>query len=66
MIEQILQNLLTSALCGGISIFFDNAGRLHCCFEKKLLFCMGEYTEYGFDQQRLIWYVVRQWDMVFI
>ena len=26
---------------------------------------MGEYAEYGFDQQRLIWYVCRLWDMVF-
>ena len=29
-------------------------------FEKtKLVFCVGEYAEYGFDQQRLIWYVCR-------
>ena len=34
-------------------------------FEKKLFFCVGEYAEYGFDQQRLIWYVCRLWDMVF-
>ena len=27
-------------------------------------FCVGEYAEYGFDQQR-IWYVCRLWDMVF-
>ena len=33
-------------------------------FEKKLFFCVGEYAEYGFDQQRLIWYVHRLWDMV--
>ena len=26
--------------------------------KKKLFFCVGEYTEYGFDQQRLIWYMV--------
>ena len=26
-------------------------------FEKKLFYCVGEYAEYGFDQQRLIWYV---------
>ena len=26
---------------------------------------MSEYAEYGFDQQRLIWYVCRLWDMVF-
>ena len=26
---------------------------------------MGEYAEYGFDQQSLIWYVCRLWDMVF-
>ena len=32
-------------------------------FEKKLFFCVGEYAEYWFDQQRLIWY--RLWDMVF-
>ena len=29
-------------------------------FEKKLFFCLGEYAEYGFDQQRLIWYDRRQ------
>ena len=23
---------------------------------------MGEYAEYGFDQQRLIWYVCRLWE----
>ena len=34
-------------------------------FEKKLFFCVGEYAEYGFDQQRLIWYVCRLWDMVY-
>ena len=34
-------------------------------FEKKLFFCVGEYAEYGFDQQRLIWYVCRLWDIVF-
>ena len=34
-------------------------------FEKTVFFCVGEYAEYGFDQQRLIWYVFRQWDMVF-
>ena len=32
-------------------------------FEKT--FCVGEYAEYGFDQQRLIWYVFRLCDMVF-
>ena len=26
-------------------------------FEKNWLFCVREYAEYGFDQQRLIWYV---------
>ena len=25
---------------------------------------MCEYTEYGFDQQRLLWYVFHLWDMV--
>ena len=34
-------------------------------FEKNCIFCVGEYAEYGFVQQRLIWYVCRQWDMVF-
>ena len=34
-------------------------------FEKKLFFCVSENAEYGFDQQRLIWYVCRLWDMVF-
>ena len=32
-------------------------------FEKT--FCVGEYAEYEFDQQRLIWYVFRLCDMVF-
>ena len=32
---------------------------------KKLFFCVGEYAEHGFDQQRLIWYVCRLWDMMF-
>ena len=32
---------------------------------KKLFFCVDEYAEYGFDQQRLIWYVCRLWDIVF-
>ena len=31
----------------------------------KTSFCVGEYVEYGFDQQRLICYVCRVWDMVF-
>ena len=31
--------------------------------EKNYFFCVGEYAEYGFDQQRLIWYVCRLWDM---
>ena len=39
-----------------------NTGRLVL---KKNCFCVGEYAEYGFDQQRLIWYVFRLWDMVF-
>ena len=26
---------------------------------------MSEYAEYGFDQQRLIWYVFRLWDLLF-
>ena len=33
--------------------------------KKKLFFCVGEYAEYGLDQQRLIWYVCRLWAMVF-
>ena len=33
--------------------------------KKKLFFCVNEYAEYGFDQQRLIWHVCRLWDMVF-
>ena len=32
--------------------------------KNELFFCVGEYAEYGFDQQRLIWYVCRLWDMV--
>ena len=42
-------------------------GIKHCWkigFEKNFL-CVGEYTEYGFDQQTLIWFVCRLWDMVF-
>ena len=38
-------------------------GRL--VLKKTCFFCVGEYAEYGFDQQRLIWYVFRLWDMVF-
>ena len=34
-------------------------------FEGNCFFCVGEYAEYGFDQQRLIFYVCRLWDMVF-
>ena len=41
----------------------SNTGRL--VLKKNLFFCVGEYTEYGFDQQRLIWYVFRLWGMVF-
>ena len=33
--------------------------------KKNLFFCVGEYAECGFDQQRLIWYVFRLWDKVF-
>ena len=40
-----------------------DTGRL--VLKKKLFICVGEYTEYGFDQQRLIWYVFHLWDMVF-
>ena len=32
---------------------------------KKNCFSAWASTEYGFDQQRLIWYVCRLWDMVF-
>ena len=43
-------------------LVYPNYGRL---VSKKLFFCLGEYAEYGFDQQRLTWYVFRLWDMVF-
>ena len=33
--------------------------------KKAVFFCEGEYAEYGFDQQKLIWYVFHLWDMVF-
>ena len=33
-------------------------------FEKNCFFCVGELAEYGSDQQRLLWYVIRLWDMV--
>ena len=32
-----------------------DTGRL--VLTKKSFFCVGEYAEYGFDQQRLIWCV---------
>ena len=32
----------------------ENTGRL--VKKKHCFFCVGEYAEYGFDQQRLIWY----------
>ena len=32
---------------------------------KKLFLCVDKYAEYGFDQQRLMCYVCRLWDMVF-
>ena len=38
-------------------------GRL--VLKKTLFFCVGEYPEYGFDHQRLKWYVCRLWDIVF-
>ena len=44
------------------TLFRKNTGRLVL---KKLFYCVGEYVEYGFDQQKLIWYVCRLWDMVF-
>ena len=34
-------------------------------FTFTFTFCVGEYAECGFDQQRLVWYVCRLWDMVF-
>ena len=40
-----------------------DTGRL--VLKKKPFFSVGEYAEYGFDQQRLMWYVFRLWDMVF-
>ena len=43
-------------------LFIGDTGRLVL---KKLFFCVGEYAEYGFDQQSLIWHVRRVWDMVF-
>ena len=42
-------------------LFIEDSGRLVL---KKLFFYVGEYAEYGFDQQRLIWHVRRVWDMV--
>ena len=48
-------------LCVGMYIL--STGRL--VLKKELFFCVGEYAEYGFDQQRLIWYVCRLRDMVF-
>ena len=41
----------------------SNTGRL--ILKKKMFFCVGEYTGYGFDEQRLIWYVFRLWGMAF-
>ena len=60
MIEQISQNLLASALCARVEAFQLSliTYLLHkhskTSFEKKLFFCVGEYAEYGFDQQG--WY----------
>ena len=34
-------------------------------FEKNCFFWVDEYAEYGYDQQRLIWYGFRLWHMVF-
>ena len=39
-----------------------NTGRL--VLKKTGFFFVGEYAEYVFDQQRLIWYVCCLWDMV--
>ena len=52
---------------------FERAAKVFCPFlikgrlvlKKSVFFCVGEYAEYGFDQQRLTWYVFRVWDMVF-
>ena len=33
-------------------------------FEKSCFFCVGEYAEYRFDQQMLIWYVFRLWGLM--
>ena len=35
----------------------ESTGRL--VLKKTVFFCVGEYVKYGFDQQRLIWYVFR-------
>ena len=42
-------------------------GHWKTSFEKNwVFFCVGEYAEYGFDQQRLIWYVCPLWDMGYL
>ena len=40
-----------------------NPGRL--VLKNNYSFCVGEYAKYGFDQQRLIWYVFGLKDIVF-
>ena len=51
------------ALCCTKSYALCSTGRL--VLKETLFFCVGEYAGYGFDQQRLIWYVFCLWDMVF-
>ena len=69
---EVVQFMLMVRRCGAIIFWFlsadlplyqlyyvDLAGRL--VLKKKLYFCVGEYAENGFDQQRLIWYICRLW-----
>ena len=45
----MLTQMKTASLITHLSL------RRKTSFEKKTVFCVGEYAEYGFDQQRLIY-----------
>ena len=51
--------------CNIESVFVYPLSLIIDLFTFTFTFCVGEYAECGFDQQRLVWYVCRLWDMVF-
>ena len=59
-----LNTTLVKASINGITV----AGPYNYCKNKSQILSVKSYIEqffvYGFDQQRLIWYVCRLWDMV--